>query len=323
MGCVYFGRILFRGSLKGNLRASSGIVAGECALFSPAANQEKRAGEKEMNYGETNLGLLSALRLFGDAVNSCRADNAVLPWGPMLPYVYPRYGENANRYFYIGRDTYGWDLGSGVGFGDFFAKYDAGDLSGYLRMNGTALTTEKRINCWSGYTGSFWHVVNMLHLRLRQGVMPNMGELTTEQIALLDEIGYGNLNSIELPVTLQKQECWDDIDQGKYETIKWASDEYLNRYALVHDTFKPTVSIITTWSGDEGHYFKGLNYNMLAEETRGKIKIAVYLVKNGCHTSIVVWTYHPSYLPRIHISCEDFVECIAKVVEKYQGRDLI
>ena len=44
VGCVHFGRIPFRGFLKGNLRASSGIVAGECALFSPVANQEMRAG---------------------------------------------------------------------------------------------------------------------------------------------------------------------------------------------------------------------------------------------------------------------------------------
>lgn len=42
VGCVYFGRIPFRGSLKGNLRASSGIVTGECALFSQVANQGKR-----------------------------------------------------------------------------------------------------------------------------------------------------------------------------------------------------------------------------------------------------------------------------------------
>ena len=42
VGCVHFGCIPFRGFLKGNLRASSGIVTGECALFSQVANQGKR-----------------------------------------------------------------------------------------------------------------------------------------------------------------------------------------------------------------------------------------------------------------------------------------
>lgn len=263
--------------------------------------------------------IVQALKLFGDEVCPCRADNAVLPWGPMLPYVYPRYGESPCRYFYIGRDTYGWDLGSGVGFGDFFAKYDVGDLAEYLRMNCTALTTEKRVNGWAGYTGSFWHVINMLHLRLRLGKIPAMGDLSAEQIALLNEIGYANLNAIELPATLQKQECWEDIDQDKYWTIKRASEEHLDRYALVHDVFKPTVSIVTTWTGTEECYFRGMNYEKLADETKDKIKIAVYSVEKDGYTSLVVWTYHPSYLPRIKVSCESFVERIAQVVMKYQG----
>ena len=275
-----------------------------------------------MNYMDLNANqkIQQALKSFGDEVKECRADDKVLPWSPMLPYVYPRYGENSPRYFYIGRDTYGWDLGGGSGFSDFFEKYDANDFAGYLRKNCTALTTEKRINAWAGYTGSFWYVVNMLQLRLRLGRIPDKSCLTPDEMRLLEEIGYGNLNSIELPVTLQKQECWEDIDQVKYCKIKKSSENILDRYDLLQDAFSPTVSIITTWTGNEDEYFRDLEYKKIADEKQGKLKVAVYLIEKMGRKSIVVWTYHPSYLPRIQIGCEDFVERIAQVVEKYQNQ---
>lgn len=278
-----------------------------------------------MNNINTNQKIQQALKSFGDAVKDCRADDKVLPWSPMLPYVYPNYpqyseSENLPRYFYIGRDTYGWDIGGG-GFSDFFEKYDADDFEGYLLKNCTALTTEKRMNAWDGYVGSFWYVVNMLHLRLRLGQIPDMRCSTQDKMRLLDEIGYGNLNSIELPDTLQKQDCWEDIDKDKYWKIKESSETFLDRYDLVQDAFSPTVSIIMTWTGAADKYFRNLNYQKIADETQGKLKVEVYLIQNNMgRKSIVVWTYHPSYLPRIQIACEDFVEHIARVVEEYQNQ---
>lgn len=262
--------------------------------------------------------LQNALKSFGDAINDCRADNSVLPWGPMLPYVYPCYGVHEQRYFYIGRDTYEWDLGGGNGFGDFFEKYDANDLGGYLCKNCEALSTEKRVSGWSGYTGSFWYVVNMLHLRLRYGEIVDMKTLSPKMIEVLNEIGYGNLNSIELPVTLQKQGYWGDIDEEKYWKIKKFAEKHIDCYNLIHDVFSPSVSIIMTWTGNENNYFRDMDYKKLADETNGKLKVSVYLVTRNGHRSIVIWTYHPRYLPRIKVSCECFVEHIAKVVEKYQ-----
>lgn len=276
---------------------------------------------KVMNQTELNNHerLQNALKSFGDAINDCRADNSVLPWGPMLPYVYPCYGVYEQRYFYIGRDTYGWDLGGGDGFSDFFEKYDASDLAGYLSKNCSALSTEKRINGWLGHTGSFWYVVNMLHLRLRQRQILDMGVLSPKMLDVLNEIGYGNLNSIELPVTLQKQGCWNDIDQEKYWIIKKSAEKHIDRYDLINDVFCPSVSIIMTWTGNEAVYFRDMDYERLADETIGKLKIVVFLVKKGGLQSIIVWTYHPSYLPRIKVECAYFVERIAQVVEKYQA----
>ena len=102
---------------------------------------------------------LDVLQSFGDSVADCRADNAVLPWAPMLPYVHPQYWQSEPRFFYIGRDTYGWNLGE-EGFSDFFQRYDKGDFEGYLNANASALSLEKRATAWNGYTGSFWGEYN-------------------------------------------------------------------------------------------------------------------------------------------------------------------
>ena len=257
-----------------------------------------------------------ALKAFGDSISESRADNAVLPWPPMVPHVHPQYWRREPRFFYIGRDTYGWDVGGG-GFSDFFRFYDGGDLAGYLEKNASALSIEQRMTAWNGCTGSFWQVANLLHLRLRTGRIVDTGALSTDERAILAEMGYGNLNSVELPESLQNEKCWDAIDKDKYRAIKTASEQWLDRYRILTDAFSPDVSFILSWSGDEAHYFDGLQYERLADKTEGKLKVFVYRVSNGRTDSTVIWTYHPSYLPRIGVSNTDFVEKIATVVESY------
>lgn len=259
---------------------------------------------------------VKALKSFGDAITHCRAPDSALPWPPMLPYVHPEYWEISPRIFYIGRDTYGWDLGGG-GFSDFFDCYDAGDFESYLKKNAEALPLEDRMTSWAGRTGSFWQVANLLHLRIRSGRIVDTGNLTVSERAVLAEMGYGNLNSIELPDSLRNQGCWNDIDESKYRTIKAASEKYLDRYGLLLDAFSPDVSIILSWSGIEADYFREMDYAKIADETKGKLKVAVYRVSKEPRSSIVVWTYHPSYLPRIKVRDAEFVEAIASVVEQY------
>ena len=135
-----------------------------------------------MNIDPTNLhsSLSGALKSFGDDIADCRADNAVLPWPPMLPYVHPAHWKSSPRFFYIGRDTYGWNLGGG-GFSDFFTFHDGGDFEGYLKANASVLPFEMRATAWNGCTGSFWQVANLLHLRLRLGRIADTGNLAPEE----------------------------------------------------------------------------------------------------------------------------------------------
>ena len=207
-------------------------------------------------------------------------------------------------------------LGSG-GFSDSFSCYDVGDFEGYLEKNSKALPLEDRTTAWSGCTGSFWQVANLLHLRIRLGRIVDTGDLSVCERAVLAEMGYGNLNSIELPASLQNQGCWNDIDEDKYRTIQKASERFLDRYELLLDAFSPNVSVILSWSGDEARYFDGLEYEKVADKSEGKMKVYVYRVSNGRQDCIVVWTNHPSYLPRIKIGNAEFVEKIATTLEKF------
>ena len=178
--------------------------------------------------------ICEALRLFGNAIKDCRADNDVLPWAPMLPNVYSRYWGSKCTIFYIGRDTNGWNLGSG-GFSDFFCKYDACDFDGYVKQNSSVLTSQKRINAWASKTGSFWYAANLLHIYIQLWKDGNLKDLSTEEKEVLDEMGYANLNSIELPITLKKQKRWKDIDKLKYRAINRASKKHLDEYRLLAD----------------------------------------------------------------------------------------
>ena len=60
-----------------------------------------------------------------------------------------------------------------------------------------------------------------------------------------------------------------------------------------------------------------MEYEKIGDETKGKLKVAVYRVSKESRSSIVVWTYHPSYLPRIKVGNAEFAETIASIVEKY------
>lgn len=277
----------------------------------------RNSKQERMLNGMTKFQICNALRAFGEAVKDCRTDDAALPWPPMLPFVYPKYWESKMRIFYIGRDTYGWGAGDG-NFSYFFCKYDERDFGGYMDKNSSVLRTESRIGEWAGCTGSFWHVVNLLHLRIRFGRIADLNNLSVEEKDALDEIGYGNLNSIEIPQTLQKEGCWERIDKDKYWAIKNASNKFLDKYKLLLDAYAPQISIITSWSGDEASYFEGLRYERIVDETEGKLKVWVYKVSNGNQDSIVIWTCHPSYLPRISVNRIDFVEKISTIVLLYK-----
>lgn len=280
----------------------------------------KRERGLSMNEINQSRCLVHALQSFGDRVSSCRAENRVLPWGPMLPYVFPRYTTSRKRMFYIGRDTLAWDLGEAsetAGFSSFFTQYDNGTLEEYLKRNASMLGGEMRIEGWKNARYSFWHVVNLLHLYEKFRRVCDLSHLTDEERQALDEMGYGNLNAIELPATCQKQGYWGNLDKEKYHCIQCASQESLNKFSLIMEAFHPDVATILTWSSNEASYFDGLAYDLIEENDFGKWRVNVYKVESKDCSTIVLWTYHPAYFPRISLDVETFLCEMGKILKRH------
>ena len=100
------------------------------------------------------------------------------------------------KIFYVGRDTYYWkeiEL--------MLDAFDNGNLESYLWENASAVDLETRLN-WGNGSGAFWSFVNKLHLYIRTGQIQDLNDLTEEDKAILQEVGYGNVNCMELDDTL-------------------------------------------------------------------------------------------------------------------------
>ena len=123
--------------------------------------------------------------------------DGVYDQGPFIPYVMPNYANAPIKILYVGRDTFYWEP-----FETLQKAYYEGNLGNYLDANTRCVTTEKMLE-WKNNAGSFWNMVNKLHLLIRTGkYISDITAIGEEEKILLEEIGYGNLYSIELPQTI-------------------------------------------------------------------------------------------------------------------------
>lgn len=267
----------------------------------------------------------SALRKFGKEVAGCRGDDGALPWPPMLPYVYPMYGKSSPRMFYIGQDTYGWMPCSTDGnFSEFLDLYETGHLTKYLHGNSTkALTLQDRIDKKKFRAGSFWYAVNQLHLKICTGKVADLSDLTESQLSILNGIGYGNLNAVEVEKSLQNEGLWSDINDEQYWKIRDAADVHLNRYKILAEAFKPNCAVVLSWSGkaNEDDYFSGTDFEQLEWRKQKGVEFKVFRVVFKGSVSHVIWTCHPTSLKYQGVSWKDFVHVIAAAVHRTQAAE--
>ena len=258
----------------------------------------------ELNYSQV---LTEALTEFGKGIQSCRIDEGKLPWCPMMPYVYPEYGYG-KKIFYVGQDTFGWNLKlpeeTKENCFDFFFKcYDERRFDSYLEHNAGALSLDCRVYGWPNKPGSFWFGVNSLHLKLSKGRDPYDGlrDLSDDELMLLNGIGYGNLNSIELPETLQKGDnnYWPGISKDEYWRIKDSSIATLDKLRHLLEAFRPDCVVITAWgTKSEAEYFDGCDVSELAVDDgafHGGMEVRSYLVSYKGQSTRVFWTKHPTH----------------------------
>jgi len=228
--------------------------------------------------------------------------------GPFIPYVMPKYNDAPIKIMYVGRDTYSWEP-----FKTLHKAFIEGNLAKYLDANIRCVTIEKMLK-WKNNSGSFFNMIEKLHLLLRTGKY--VSDITTigeKERIILDEIGYGNLFSIEIPPTIKKRyddstycppkEYWEICDAAKpFETLKSMIEAY-----------NPDCVFVFSWIDKEDDFFEGTDYSQQKELYENGFR-AVYTSKQY-HTK-VIWTLHPNRFSFLRTSVEEMCYYLADTYHK-------
>lgn len=226
--------------------------------------------------------------------NFCKSvsdvDTELVPYGAFLPHVFSTsYYKADKKIFYLGRDTYGW-----LRFDRMMSLYKEGKLWKYLNEVTYEVDADKALE-WKNAAGAFWPFVLKLHIYIRTGKyvedLLQMEEDSDERLSL-NEIGYGNMNSMELLQSLKDEDAY--VDEEVYAKVKELSAP-LDRIKHILDAYSPDFIFIFNWvEADE--IFEGLNVTW-HEKHYIDDKLAVYTIE-GYDTKII-WSSHPrrfSYL---------------------------
>ena len=223
--------------------------------------------------------------------------------GLFIPYTFENYHSAQKKIFYIGRDTFGW-----IKFKEMMEDYKNGLLNEYLDKNSNVVTVQGK-NESSSDTHSlkeewnknnkwdFWKYSQKLHLYINLGKKDtDITKLTDDEYQIIEEMGYGNLNSLEHDRTLQTldyygtdKKCWDVIqDKDKFNELRQASRR-LDRIKHVLDAYRPDLIIIMNWE-DRMDIFEGLEINEIKDFYIDKLR-SVYEIPE--YNTKVIWTNHP------------------------------
>lgn len=228
------------------------------------------------------------------------------PYGPFIPYTMPEYINADIRFFYMGRDTYGW-----VKKKELISDYKSGNLENYLIKNSSSVDVEKMLE-WKNNAGSFWTMVAKLHLFIRTGQYHDDITIANQNDKkILNEIGYGNLNAIECPYSLQTEGIWKQItSQEKYWKIKEAGHVF-EKIKLILEAYAPDYIFIFNWE-ERDDIFEGLDFKWHKEYYKDGIQ-AVYTIK-GYKTKII-WSTHPRRYSFLQTNMKEMINNLSETIK--------
>lgn len=214
------------------------------------------------------------------------------PYIPFIPVAFKNYEMAYSKIFYVGIDTYYWS----ASINKLVDCYKTNRLTDILKINNNVVTPERILDEWHNNKGLFWEFVCKLHLYVRIGRIFNnddLRRLNKEEVAMIEEIGYGNMNSIELRSTLgpQKEGIWDSINKCQYWQLKRFSEQTMDPIINLIQAYEPDYIILLGWGENENHVFKGLNYDAIDEFYEENFR-ALYTLRN--HKTKIIWTCHPN-----------------------------
>lgn len=236
------------------------------------------------------------------------ASKSKYPYGPFIPYTMSEYNNSNLKIFYIGRDTYYW-----ISIDDMMCDFKNNSLENYLLRNSDTVNVDKMLE-WKNNSGAFWTLVVKLHLYLKTGIYyDDVNQLSADEIELLQDIGYGNLNAIELPNSLIKEGEWDNINKNEYWIIKQESAIF-DRLNLIINAYSPDYIYIFNWE-DRDNIFEGLKYKWHEEYFEDKFR-AVYSIEG--HKTKVIWSSHPRRFSFLGTNMKEMVLYLSETLKMIQ-----
>jgi hypothetical protein len=220
--------------------------------------------------------------------------------GVFLPHTLPKYETAKKKYFYCGQDTYWW-----IPFDKMIQYFENQDISGYIDENNAWPRVEDIIKYSNNKEGNFWTLVIRLHLYLHNREFANINDLSENDIEILQELGWGNINAVEMPRSLENEGRWDALNKDYYWDIKGKSKGF-DSIKYILDVFDPDYIFIFNWDNNkEEDVFKGLNPRWNEHEywdkTISTYNFAEYKAK-------VIWCPHPNNLRFKSMNIKDLIE---------------
>ena len=219
--------------------------------------------------------------------------------GPFVPYTMPKYGSAPVKIMYVGRDTYYWEP-----IETLKKSYKENRLEDYLDANTKCVDVDKMLT-WKNNSGSFWNFANKLHLLIRTGQL--VSDITTideKQKEILEEIGYGNLYSIELIETLRKRyEEPTLLPSTEYYTICEAAKPFESLRTMI-EAYHPDYVFVLSWI-EKMDFLDGTDFQWqkdLYTDSDKKYR-AVYL--SNQYKTKVIWSLHPNSMWRQGLCKQD------------------
>ena len=223
-----------------------------------------------------------------------------------VPIAMPNYIDAEKKIFYCGSDTFGW--GEMSNLMEFFKD---NDLKNYLTENNKWLTPEGIIKHSNNNPASFWGLVIRLHLMIKTKQLKSLSNLTDEDINHLNDIGYGNIYSIEHQKILKKRGVWENIDKYVYDDIKSKSCMF-DHLKLILNCFNPDIVFIFTWDeSKEEDIFLDLKPEWNEVDFKKGI-ISTYTIE-GYKTKLI-WCLHPNRLRFKSMNADELINEILRVL---------
>ena len=160
---------------------------------------------------------------------------------------------------------------------------------------------------WKNNSGSFWNMVNKLHLLIRKGeYISDITSIGNEEKNLLEEIGYGNLYSIEILQTLTNKYGDAFRPNQEYWEICKAAEPFVTLKSMI-EAYNPDCVFVFAWI-DKDDFFEGTDYTWQKDWYKDGFR-AVYTSKQY-HTK-VIWTMHPRRFGFLQTSVEKMCHYLA------------